>query len=341
MPCGRCRQLLYEHGGHELVLMTPEGERTMDAGAAPGLRTRRPEARDGEPGRGPMSQHDAVEVIIAKRDQGELTDSQIDWVVDAYTRGEVADEQMSVARDGDPAQRHEPPRDRPLDRRDDRVGGADGLLRAVATDRRQALDRRGRRQDHPAARTARRGLRGRRTPAVGPRPRPHRRHPRQARVDPGLAGAAVQRGDAGAARVGRRGHLRGRRRAGARRQEAVRPARRHRHRRGDPADRVVDHVQEDRRGHRRAGARRQGRLGRLHEVARHRSRAGRDHGGARHRRRGAHGRAADRHGDPAGPDRRQRDRGRRVGRGARRRRTGRRGRADPGPGPRDARRAPA
>ena len=30
MPCGRCRQLLYEHGGTELVLMTPEGERTMD-----------------------------------------------------------------------------------------------------------------------------------------------------------------------------------------------------------------------------------------------------------------------------------------------------------------------
>ncbi len=42
-----------------------------------------------------MSQHDAVEVIIAKRDRGELTDSQIDWVVDAYTRGVVADEQMS------------------------------------------------------------------------------------------------------------------------------------------------------------------------------------------------------------------------------------------------------
>jgi cytidine deaminase len=30
MPCGRCRQLLYEHGGKQLVLMTPEGERTMD-----------------------------------------------------------------------------------------------------------------------------------------------------------------------------------------------------------------------------------------------------------------------------------------------------------------------
>ena len=42
-----------------------------------------------------MSTHDAVEVILAKRDRGELSDSQIDWVVDAYTRGEVADEQMS------------------------------------------------------------------------------------------------------------------------------------------------------------------------------------------------------------------------------------------------------
>src|SRR4051794_41143632 len=40
--------------------------------------------------------HDAVEVIIAKRDGGELSDSQIDWVVDAYTRGAVTDEQMSA-----------------------------------------------------------------------------------------------------------------------------------------------------------------------------------------------------------------------------------------------------
>jgi thymidine phosphorylase len=40
--------------------------------------------------------HDAVEVIIAKRGRSELSDSQIDWVVDAYTRGVVADEQMSA-----------------------------------------------------------------------------------------------------------------------------------------------------------------------------------------------------------------------------------------------------
>ena len=40
--------------------------------------------------------HDAVEVITAKRDRAELSDSQIDWVIDAYTRGVVADEQMSA-----------------------------------------------------------------------------------------------------------------------------------------------------------------------------------------------------------------------------------------------------
>ncbi|MDQ3158214.1 MAG: thymidine phosphorylase [Actinomycetota bacterium] len=39
---------------------------------------------------------DAVEVIAAKRDKHELTDEHIDWVVDAYTRGVVASEQMSA-----------------------------------------------------------------------------------------------------------------------------------------------------------------------------------------------------------------------------------------------------
>ena len=29
MPCGRCRQLLFEHGGNELQLMTVAGLRTM------------------------------------------------------------------------------------------------------------------------------------------------------------------------------------------------------------------------------------------------------------------------------------------------------------------------
>ncbi|MGW2251754.1 thymidine phosphorylase [Kitasatospora sp. NPDC001660] len=39
---------------------------------------------------------DAISVIRTKRDRGELSDAQIDWVIDAYTRGEVADEQMSA-----------------------------------------------------------------------------------------------------------------------------------------------------------------------------------------------------------------------------------------------------
>ncbi|MEU8638678.1 thymidine phosphorylase [Amycolatopsis sp. NPDC048633] len=38
----------------------------------------------------------AVDVIRTKRDGGRLSDEQIDWVVDAYTRGEVAEEQMSA-----------------------------------------------------------------------------------------------------------------------------------------------------------------------------------------------------------------------------------------------------
>jgi thymidine phosphorylase len=41
----------------------------------------------------PMS---AVDVIRAKRDRQRLTSDQIDWVIDAYTRGVVADEQMAA-----------------------------------------------------------------------------------------------------------------------------------------------------------------------------------------------------------------------------------------------------
>ena len=44
-----------------------------------------------------MAEHfDAVDVIRTKRDKGELSQDQIDWVIDAYTRGVVADEQMSA-----------------------------------------------------------------------------------------------------------------------------------------------------------------------------------------------------------------------------------------------------
>ncbi|MDC5698442.1 thymidine phosphorylase [Intrasporangium calvum] len=39
---------------------------------------------------------DAVDVIATKRDRGRLADEQIDWVIDAYTRGVVAEEQMAA-----------------------------------------------------------------------------------------------------------------------------------------------------------------------------------------------------------------------------------------------------
>ena len=44
-----------------------------------------------------MAEHfDAVDVIRIKRDRGGLSQDQINWVIDAYTRGVVADEQMSA-----------------------------------------------------------------------------------------------------------------------------------------------------------------------------------------------------------------------------------------------------
>ena len=39
---------------------------------------------------------DVIDVIRTKRDGGKLSPEQIEWVVDAYTRGAVADEQMSA-----------------------------------------------------------------------------------------------------------------------------------------------------------------------------------------------------------------------------------------------------
>ncbi|WP_328294828.1 thymidine phosphorylase [Kineococcus sp. NBC_00420] len=43
-----------------------------------------------------QQQFAAVDVIRTKRDKGVLSDAQIDWVVDAYTHGVVAEEQMSA-----------------------------------------------------------------------------------------------------------------------------------------------------------------------------------------------------------------------------------------------------
>jgi thymidine phosphorylase len=39
---------------------------------------------------------DAIDLIVAKRDGGTLTDEQIDWFIGGYTRGEVVDEQAAA-----------------------------------------------------------------------------------------------------------------------------------------------------------------------------------------------------------------------------------------------------
>ena len=43
-----------------------------------------------------MNHFDAPTVIRTKRDGGRLSDAAIDWVIGAYTDGQVADEQMSA-----------------------------------------------------------------------------------------------------------------------------------------------------------------------------------------------------------------------------------------------------
>ena len=47
-------------------------------------------------GSGVSARHDAVRIIEAKRDGRELDDDEIDWIVDGFTRGVVAPEQMSA-----------------------------------------------------------------------------------------------------------------------------------------------------------------------------------------------------------------------------------------------------
>ncbi len=259
-----------------------------------------------------------------------LSTEEIDWLVDAYTRG-VRRRRADVGLgDGGAAERHGPPGDPRPHAGDDRLGGADVVRGPRTADRRQALDRRRRRQDHAAARPARRRVRRRGAAALRPRARPHRRHARQARVDPRMARGRDARRDAAAAGRHRRRDLRRGRRPRSCGQAAVRPPRHHRHRRGDPADRVEHHVEEDRRGHERARARREVRLRRLPPPSRGRRRARPHDGRPRHRRRGDDRRAPHRHVGAARARGRQRGRGGRERRGARGRRPGGRPRAHRG-----------
>ena len=158
-----------------------------------------------------MSAFTAVDVIRTKRDGGVLSDAQIDWVVDAYTRGQVADEQMSALAMAILLRGMTPAEIARWTAAMIASGERLDLSGGTPAHRGQALHRRRRRQDHAAVDPAGRRLRRGRTAALRPRTRPHRRHPGQAGVDSRLAGRAGQRRVHRPAARRRRGDLRGRR----------------------------------------------------------------------------------------------------------------------------------
>lgn len=247
---------------------------------------------------------DAVSVIRSKRDRGELSDEQIDWVIDAYTRGEVADYQMAAL---------------------NMAILLNGMNRREIARWTAAMIASGERMDFSAL--SRPTADKHSTGGVGDKI--------TLPLAPLVAacGAAVpQLSGRGLGHTG--GTLdklesipgwrallsndemlhvldttgavicAGRRQPRPGRQEAVRPARRDRHGGGDPADRLVDHVEEDRRGHRFPGPGREGGHRRLHEDHRGRARAGLDDGRPGYGPRRADGRPADRHVHPARSHRR-------------------------------------
>ena len=194
---------------------------------------------------------DAVDVITAKRDGGELSDAQIDWVIDAYTRGVVADEQMSALAMAILLQRHEP---REIARWTAAMIASGERLDLSALSRptadKHSTGGVGDKITLPLAPLV--AACGAAVPQLSGRGLGHTGGTLDKLESiPGWRAALsndeflAQLEDVGAV------DLRGRRRPRAGRPQAVRAARRHRHGRVDPADRQLDHEQEDRRGHRR------------------------------------------------------------------------------------------
>ena len=165
--------------------------------------------------------------------------------------------------------RHDARRARRADPRDDALGrdASTGARRPARPGPRQAFDRRRRRQRVADAGADARRLRRLCADDLRPRPRPHRRHARQARFDSGLRLAArpravPARGEGG----GLRDH-RPDRRSRAGRPAPLRHPRRDRDGRIDRAHHRLDPVEEARRGASGPGHGREDRVRRLHADA--------------------------------------------------------------------------
>ena len=206
----------------------------------------------------------AVDLIRAKRDGVALTGDEIRWLIGAYLSGEVAEEQMSALLMAVYFRGLDAPELRSwTSAMVDSGERLDlGSLARPTVDKHSTGGVGDKVSLDPRAAGGR--LRRGRAAAVRPRARPHRRHAGQAGVHPRLAGRPAARRDGGHPAPRGLRDLRGRARPGPGRPAPVRAARRHRDGRVDPAHRELDHVQEDRRGHRGAGARRQGRQRRVH-----------------------------------------------------------------------------
>ena len=225
----------------------------------------------------------APEVIRKKRDGAALTTEEITFLVGGITDGGLSDAQVGALAMAFFLKGLDADERLALTTRDARQRQRPGLGPRQARAG-QALDRRRRRQGEPDARADPRRLRGRGADDQRPRARPHRRDARQARQHPRLHLDARHRGHPPR---GARRRLRDRRPDRGprpRRPPPVRDPGRHRHGRVDLADRRVDPLQEARRGPRRARARRQDRLRRLHGQARGRGRARAGAGRGRQRR---------------------------------------------------------
>ena len=93
IPCGRCRQLLWEHGTPDTEVNLPRGIMPLSEVLPYGFG---PNDLDKVRGKRMTEAFDAVDIIRTKRDREVLSTDQINWVIDAYTRGVVAEEQMSA-----------------------------------------------------------------------------------------------------------------------------------------------------------------------------------------------------------------------------------------------------